>query len=147
MGVTFCNADNDISQIGVTRFGQPHTGQRIILVRIESGRNEDELRLELVCRRDERFEKDRMVVVVVPSGFHRYINGISLTGSLAPLGGPAGTRVVRKLVGAEKEDRRIVLETVLCGIAVMDIPVDDQHALQTVPFLYIPSCVCAVVKS
>src|SRR5215831_17515662 len=110
------DAGDDISQIGITRFGQPHTRQWIVPVRIESGRNEDELRFELVCRRHQRFEKDRMVVVVVPSGFHRYINGVSLACSLPPFGGPAGTGVVRKLVGAEKEDGRIVLETVLCGV-------------------------------
>src|SRR5215831_3401030 len=87
-----------------------------------------------------------MVVVVVPSGFHRYINGVSLACSLPPFGGPAGTGVVRKLVGAEKEDGRIVLETVLCGVAVMHIPVDDRHALQTVLFLNIASCNRYVIK-
>src|SRR5262245_55783641 len=135
LGVAFCDACHYSGQICVARFGEPHTCQWIVFVRIESGRNEYELRLELVCRRHQRFEKDRMVFVVVPAGLHWYIDRKPLTGSLPPLGGATRSGIVRILVGAEKEDGGIVLEAVLRSVAVMYIPVDDQHALQPVSFL------------
>ena len=49
----------------------------------------------------------------------------------------AGARIVRKLMRAEKEDGGIVFKAVLRPVAVMHVPIDDQHAGEPVFFLSI----------
>ena len=61
----------------------------------------------------------------------------AFSSSLPSLAGTTGPGIVRILMGAEKYDGWIVLETVLCTIAVMHIPINDEHPLQSILFLNI----------
>src|SRR6185312_6761830 len=116
---------HDFRQIGIPCLCQTHGGQRVIFVRIESRRNNDELRLERVGRWDKRFEEDRVVCLIAFPFFHRDIDCKSYSLSLASFGASASTGVVRILMCAKKKYRGIVLETVLCPIPMMNIPIDD----------------------
>ena len=100
-------------------------GQRIAVMRVEAGGNDDQVRPEIVERRQdarlERLAKD----VAAGAGRQRRVDDVAGAGLV--LG--AGAGIERHLVGRAVEHRRIVPEDVLRAVAVMDVPVDDGDAL------------------
>src|SRR4029078_3139077 len=69
------------------------------------------------------------------SGVHGHIDRKPFAGAAAPLRRPTRAGIMRILVRAEEENRRILFKAMLRTVSVMHIPVDDEHAAQTVLFL------------
>src|SRR5215467_12581912 len=65
----------------------------------------------------------------------RYIQGCSFSLTGATLISGTGARIVRILMGGKVKHGRIRPENFLRSVPVMDIPIDDQYALDTVPRL------------
>ena len=102
----------------------------IVFVGIEAGGDDDEFRFERVGRRHQHVLKDRVILVIALTSLHRHIDRKPFAGSAAPLRRSTRAGIVRILMGAEKENGWIVLETMLRAISVMHIPIDDEHALR-----------------
>src|SRR5205823_432438 len=69
---------------------------------------------------------------LLPSGPGRKweVHGETLTRTLTRFIGPARSGIKRPLMSAEKQYRRIGIEDILRAVAVVHIPVYDQHLFQ-----------------
>ena len=101
-------------------------GERVVGVRVEAGRDEQQVGLEA----------DAPPARPISSNARRYSSSPEPAGSgtltrrLVPLVRPARARIERPLVDRHVEDGRVVAEDVLRAVAVVDVPVDDRHALE-----------------
>ncbi len=121
------DAGHDAGELRIARLGQSHARKRIVFVRIESSGDDHQLRLELLGRRHQHLLKDGAILVVALSRFHRHIDREAFPCATAPLRLAARAWIMWILMRAEKEDGGIVFETMLRAIAVMHVPIDNQH--------------------
>ena len=112
------------------RRAEQHPGERIALVRVETRRDEDQLRFVL-CENGKNELVDRAQVLALPApGGQREIHRIPGSGAGTDIGGPAGSRIVRRLVKRDVEDVASVCEDVFGTVAVMNVPVDDRDPVE-----------------
>src|SRR3989442_13343941 len=112
-------------KLAVALCGDLEPCQRVVLVRIEAGRHQQEVGMECgECRTDLLFpgaEKPR----IAAAARERYVEDIAMRSALS---GSAGPRIKRVLMGRRVEDLGIIFETVLRAVAVVDIEVEHAQA-------------------
>ena len=106
-------------------------GQRIAVMRVEAGGNDDQVGPEIVERRQDARVERLAEQVAAGAGRQRRVDDVAGAGLV--LG--AGAGIERHLVGRAVEHRRVVPEDVLGAVAVMDVPVDDGDPLGAVLLL------------
>ena len=109
---------------------QRAAADRVESMRIEAGRDEHELRSEFERRgEDDPFEQREPQRAVWACGY-RKIECVSLAGTRARIGDRPGAGIDLTLVDAREQDIWPAREYLSCSIAVMDIPVQDEHPFQ-----------------
>ena len=96
-------------------------------MRIKAGRDQHELRLKLATNGINHLFKERHNGGISPAGAERQVDSIALAAALAGFFGGARAGVVRILMGREIQHARVVVETVLGAIAVVQVPVHHQN--------------------
>ena len=102
-----------------------HVRQRVVVVRVEAGRHEYEVRLEPRDGGLDQLVERAHVLVVARAGGQRHVQR-----RLALVVGAAGTGIERPLVQRHEENTVVVLEHRFRPIAVMHVVVDNRDALQ-----------------
>src|SRR5262249_24559140 len=74
---------------------------------------------------------------ITGTGWQRHIHGVALTTSRARFRRRASARVEGILVRAKVEDTGVRFEDVLCAVAVVHVPVDDQNVVEPMLLLEI----------
>jgi hypothetical protein len=105
-----------------------HAGERIVLERIESGADEQHVRLEPSERGQEHVVEDCHVVGVARTRGKPDVDRRATRPVAAELGRCAAAGVVRELMHRQVEHARVVPEDVLRAVAVVDVPVEDRDA-------------------
>ncbi len=82
--------------------------------------------------------EDLQIFDITHSRRKRNILGVARPSSAARFIRLAGARIKGILVCTEEKHRRIFVEGVLGAVAMMHIPINNGHPLQTVPLLQIP---------
>src|SRR5678816_4002777 len=106
--------------------------ERVAFARIESCGDKNEFGTEYLRRRQQLLLETREDFLTTGIGWQRTIQGRAFPGSRAGLVGPTGPRIPGMLVRAEEEHAGVLVKDVLRAIAVMHVPIDDQHAFETV---------------
>eukprot|EP00960_Hanusia_phi_P068920 766965-Hanusia_phi.AAC.5 len=128
------------------------SSQRIALRGIEPCTNEHQVRAEFSSYREEKLIEHSKVLGVSCSRLRpRHVDR-----EAPPLAGAAGreaavgaSRVERASIMAmdrEEEDRAVGQEHLLCPVAVVDIPVEDQDPLCPLPQLRLPCGHCHIAE-
>src|SRR5690349_19977452 len=72
------------------------------------------------------------------AGIHWHADRQSFSCPFSPFVGPPRSRIMRVLMRAEEQHRAIAVKAVLGAVAVMHVPIDDQHPGDVVPLLSVP---------
>ncbi len=112
--------------------GQVHPAERVVHARVKSTSDEHERRVEsLQCRDHHPVERDQVGSPARARG-QRHVDGragaVAVAGVLEQ---PAARREQVLLVQRDRQHRRIGPEAVLGAVAVVDIPVDDRHPVES----------------
>ena len=113
----------------IVRLDQIDVAQRIAVMGVETGRDDDEIgRERLDARQDHGLHRlaEGFAAVARPE---RRIDDLVM---LAALADRSGAGIVRHLMGGSVHDGRIVPEDVLRAVAVMDVEIDDRDPLGAV---------------
>ena len=101
-------------------------------MRVEARGDQNQLRSELERRgQDDVLEKRKPDFAVGPR-IYREVDRVPLAHSGARIGQPPGARIYPPLVDACEQHVRPVSKDLCRSIAVMDVPVENEHALQPV---------------
>src|SRR5262249_42444979 len=95
---------------------------------VEAARDENQVRLELTGDREKQLVEAREVIGISHPGRPGQVDRETARIRAADLEDVTGAWIERPLVGRKVEHFRIVPEGVLCSVAVMQVPVDDQSA-------------------
>ena len=107
---------------------QAQRGQRIVLMGIEAGRNDHQVRAELGQGRQHMLGKGMAERLAIGQRRQRYVQDI-----VEPaLVGRPGAGIERRLMGRGVEHVMVVPEDILRAIAVMHVEIDHDDALQPV---------------
>ena len=107
--------------------GGQHPPERIVLVRVEPGGDDDDVGAERVSDGEEDLVECRSQVRVGPSGGEGDVHRVSGSGPLAGLVGCAGPRIEGVLVHRLVEHVAALPEDGLRPVPVVHVPVEDQH--------------------
>ena len=125
---------------------QTDVRQRVVDVRIEAGRDNDELGCECVYARENLLDEDLSILLVSGARRHRAVEGRAFTASDAGLRKCASARIERILMSAHVEHGRVFLERVLRAVAVVHVPIEDQNLVETMLLLQITRCNSDIVE-
>ncbi len=118
-----------LRQRRISRGRQAHSRKRVLFVRVEAGRNQQELRAELIDNwNDERLE-DFGVIAICRAGLERNIQRKPRARAATDVLCRAGARVKRVLMRRDIQYARVFVENPLRAVAVMDVVVHDGDAL------------------
>lgn len=108
--------------------------QRIEPVGVESRGNQHELRSEAFHLRKDRIVKRRSPDSVFAGWKNRDVDGepFARTATAFVRKAGAGIEYARVTVQADVKDARVVVETVLCSVAVVHVPIEDKHSFEIV---------------
>ena len=109
----------------VVGLGELETGQRILAMRVEAGRDENELRPVRLERRQPAVDDRRAEGIAAVAGRKRNVDHVRR------LVLDAAVRVQRILERGDHQHARVALEDVFGAVAVMHVEVDDGDALQS----------------
>src|SRR5439155_23010118 len=123
----------------VTFFARLGLCQRIVLMRVESGGDEQHRRLELIEAREDFLLHRGEVIIIISAGPEGDVDDETFTrpDSRFPFVAAAGVAGARMLVQADEELARIVLKAGLRAVAVVDVEIDDPDPLDRVFLLKI----------
>ena len=107
--------------------GGEHPAERIVLVRVEAGRDDDQVRAEGLRDGQEDLVEGRAQVGVGPSRGERHVHRVAGAGALARLVGRTGPRVEGELVHRLVEHVAALPERRLRPVPVVHVPVQDEH--------------------
>ena len=99
---------------------------------VETGRDDDQLRLEMVHGRRQQILKGEHEFLSAGAAGHRAVEVRAQTLAAARFLLAAGPGIPGELVRAEVEHRAVFIEDVLRAVAVVHVPVDNQHLAQMV---------------
>jgi len=119
-------------QIGEVLIGKREAPQRITETRVEACRNQHQIRLEMVGSPPQAVLENAQYFAVPRARRKWAVHSAALTLALAALVRVTGARIPGRLVRAEEEYRAVVVESILRSVAVMDVPIRNQHALDSV---------------
>src|SRR5438309_968232 len=103
-----------------------HVPERVRGVGVEAGRDEHELWLESLDGRLDDAREDVEILGVPAARLQRHVEG-----RLGLVVGAAATWIEGPLVERDEEDAVVVAKDRVRPVAVMDVEVDDRHALET----------------
>ena len=119
-------------QIAKVAVGKPEAAQRVALARVEAGRDHDQFRLEGFSGFHQMLLKGLAQYLGPPAtGGKGKVEDVTLAGFASE---PAAG-VPRMLVRAQEHDGAVVVEDVLRAVAMVDVPIDNQHAGEPVLLL------------
>jgi hypothetical protein len=101
-------------------------------MRVEPGRDEHELRLELIQNRKSHRLEHRLDIGVRRAGFEGQVHREARASSSTDVRCSTGPWVERELVRGHEEHGRVVVERPLRAVAVVHVVVDDCHSLDAV---------------
>mmetsp|Transcript_8743 Transcript_8743/g.25689 ORF Transcript_8743/g.25689 Transcript_8743/m.25689 type:complete len:327 (-) Transcript_8743:20-1000(-) len=116
--------------------GDLHAAERVARRRVEAGGDEDEIRRELARHRHQQpLEGGGVLRVAVPGRAPRNVEAEAPAGALADGVRAAGAWVKAVSVPVQRgvQHRAVLFKDVLDAVAVVDVPVNDQHALHAEP--------------
>lgn len=134
-GMAGGDSRDEVGEIGKVFVGEEEVAEWVSHAAVESGGDEDELGAEFFHGGDELFLEAGEDFCAPGEGGERAIEGGPLPRAGASLIGAASARVPRSLVGAEEEDGAVFVEDVLGAVAVVDVPIDDEDAIEAVTAL------------
>jgi hypothetical protein len=117
------------AQRGEAPGGDAHAAQRIVAVSIEPGRHQQQVGAVGIGNGLQQLVEDRRELGIAASLCERHVDGMARARTGADLVGAARARVERVSVRAEVQHVAAVIERVLRAVAVVDVPVHDEHAL------------------
>ena len=109
---------------------KPELPERVADARIEAGGNQKELRTEILQGGEKPVAEGSQNFLPTRAGGEGAIDREPGTFSFSCFGSVPGPRVPRPLMSGEKKDRAVRVENLLSPVAVVDVPVNDCHALQ-----------------
>ena len=95
--------------------------------RIEAGRDQHQVRLEGFGGGQQPILERAQDLLAARPGREGQFKVAPSPSPYAGFRGCAGAGIPRRLMGAEEEDRAVGIEDVLRAVAVMDVPIGDQH--------------------
>ena len=101
---------------------------------VKAGGDQHELGLKLPTNGIDHFFKERHNGGISPAGAERQVDGIALAAALAGFFGGPRAGVVRVLMGRYVQHARVIVETVLGAVAVVQVPVHHQNPAQPKAF-------------
>ena len=110
---------------------QLHAAHLVAARSVEAGRDHHELGRKLAAdRQHERVEGGEVLGVAHPLVRPRHVERVPGAGAAAHLARRAGAReeALAEPMQRHKQHRRVVVEDLLRAVAVVDVPVDDEHA-------------------
>src|SRR5262245_14808225 len=136
-GVCAGDGEGQLRQFRVVLSLQTQSADRVETVSIEAGAEEHEFGLGRLGR---GFDGSRGLVPVFAARgavADRNVEGRAQAWAVTGLVGGAGAWIesLAVAVNAQEENTRVVVEDVLRAVAVVDVPVDDEHPLNPVYFL------------
>src|SRR5262245_5368018 len=114
---------------GKVGLDKPQIGQRIILVGIKAGRDQDQIGGEVLQRRQQAGFERLLEAIATITWAQRRIEDVADTG----FADRAGAWIERHLMGRGEQQVFVRPENVLRAIAVMHVEIDDGNALDTIP--------------
>ncbi len=91
--------------------------------------------MEASCRRPDHLPVKFQIIVVAVSGGQRDVQRVAGAASLAGFTQRASTGVKRELMSRDEQHRVVIVEHILCAVAMMHIIIHDHHPLQMMDFL------------
>ena len=146
---TFKNADQSAFSVSIGYFqaeardvgevvvGEPQATNGIVTMAVESGREKHDLGFELNHRGDEFLSQSPENLLPSCSLRNGTVHGCSFAWAATRLLPSTCPRIEWRLMRAEVEDGRILVERLLRPVSMVDIPVDDCHPFKVVFSLYI----------
>jgi hypothetical protein len=117
------------AKFAITLLAEQDLSKRIAAMGVETRREEDKLGLKVSQSRGQGFLKVVEEIAVGTAGGDGNIQRQTLSRAESAFTGGTGAGIMRILVDAKKEHRFVGLKGVLGTIAVVDVPIDDRHAL------------------
>jgi hypothetical protein len=111
---------------------QSERADRIKPVRVETRRDENQLRPNLVSKGSQCSLELLKIFSPRYAEGDRHIQRRSQAGTSANLVGSSGARIKRIAVDREEAHTSVFPENLLRAVSVMNVPIDDEHAIQTV---------------
>src|SRR6516165_2730697 len=102
---------------------------------IEAGGNKNPFRFEFFGRRDDHILKDTHILRISAARRKGDIDRVSFARVPPHLINGARSRIIGKLMGGNKQYRRILVKGLLRSIAVMDTPVNNHDPLGAIGIL------------
>ena len=129
---------DDACQFGEVFIGELEAAKRIVDPRVESGRHEDEIGPEGLGCGQELFPKRADDLFAARASGDGAVDRQPRAGSLASFGRRPRTRIERMLVGVEEQHGAVLVEDVLSAVAMVHVPVGDEHTAHAVLRLRVP---------
>src|ERR1035437_1289203 len=126
---------DDPGQLRIALGSPLHPAQRIAISGIESRRDEHEIRLEGRGCWLQSFLKCLPVIGVATTGRERHIDLRSKALAHPLVLRAASSGIERRLMDREVKDRRVLVENRLRSVAMVHVPIHDQHPGQLVLLL------------
>ena len=109
-----------------------HVASGIGAVRVEPGRHEHQLRLPAADQRRDDVLDQRAVHGVARPARDRHVDRVAAPVARAHVARRARAGIQRPLVDRAEQHRRVGVEDVVRPVAVVHVPVEDQHPLDAV---------------
>ena len=132
-GVVARHAQQNPREACESGFGHVQAAQRVARMGVEAGRDQHELRLELPADGRDHVLEQRQKIGVPQARRHRQVDGEARSTAPPRILRGARARVVGILVSRDVQHARVVIETVLRAVAVMQVPIHDQDTAQAEP--------------
>jgi len=95
---------------------------------VKAGGEHHEVGLEIISGGNQNLFKELAIHVISFTRSHRHIYGRTFTRPFTFFGRTSCSRIVRILVSTKKKDGRVVIKGMLRPIPMMHVPIDNQHA-------------------
>ena len=110
--------------------GDAHPAERVALVGIEAGGEDDQLRGERPYLRHNEAFGCGQVLGIPAAGGQRHVQGVTLARADTALACRPGAGIERILMNGQVVHRGAAIEDVLGAVAVVYVGIEDQHALE-----------------
>lgn len=140
------NAIHQGSHSRIRFISKPHAAERVIAVSIESCGDDEQVRRELLQRREDFSIKRFHVALFARTGGQGNIQRKAFPPPDSPLFPRPRTRIKWILMQADVENCRIILKDMLGTIPVVHVPIKNSNFLHAVPTLGIARTNCNVIE-
>lgn len=126
--------EGDFGKFGEVAVGEGESAEGVTAAGVEAGGEDDKVGAEGVHGGDEFLAEGIQNGAAAGTGGEGAIEGGGFTGGGAGFGRVAGARVPGGLMDGEEEDVGVFVEDVLGPVAVVDVPIDDEDAVDAPSF-------------